>query len=685
MPVPPNSPIRLARACALAVAVALGFAFTSASAAAADTTFAPSADAQVKSSSPTTNYGSDAGLRLRQGTPDNTITYRTYLKFTVTGLTGSVTTAKLRLYVTDASNDGGTAFLAGNDFSTGGAWTESGLTWSNAPGASSGPLGSAGSVATGTWAEFPVTLALTGNATYTFLLTTASSDSAIFSSKEGGNAPQLVVTTGAGSATPPSNTNPPLISGTTQVGSQLTANPGSWSGTGPITYAYQWQRCTTPGSCQPIANAIGQTYILAAADQGTTTRVRVTATGAVAPPGVALSAEVGPITAVSQQTPPVNTQSPSISGSAQQGSILTANPGQWSGTGPIAFTYQWRRCSGATCADIVGETQQTHLLDASDVSKTIQLRVTATGAVPPPGVAYSAQVGPVAPFSGGGDVVLMTAGDIACDPTSSSFNGGNGTSSSCRQKATSDLLVAANPDAVLPLGDLQYENAKLSDFTASYDPSWGRVFAKTYPVVGNHEYQTSGASGYYDYWNRTGQDKGHRSAKGYYSFDLGGWHIVVLNSNCSQAGGCSAGSAQQQWLRADLQTHPAPCTIAAWHHPRFNTSSSGLKTNGATQALWQALYDNHADIILNGHVHHYERWAPVTPAGTSDPNGIREFIVGTGGIDLGGSGSASGNLEVLEKKTFGVLKLTLHATSYDWQFMPVAGQSFSDSGSSACH
>ena len=218
MPVPPNSPIRLARACALAVAVALGFAFTSASAAAADTTFAPSADAQVKSSSPTTNYGSDAGLRLRQGTPDNTITYRTYLKFTVTGLTGSVTTAKLRLYVTDASNDGGTAFLAGNDFSTGGAWTESGLTWSNAPGASSGPLGSAGSVATGTWAEFPVTLALTGNATYTFLLTTASSDSAIFSSKEGGNAPQLVVTTGAGSATPPSNTNPPLISGTTQVG-----------------------------------------------------------------------------------------------------------------------------------------------------------------------------------------------------------------------------------------------------------------------------------------------------------------------------------------------------------------------------------------------------------------------------------------------------------------------------------
>ncbi len=671
---------------ALAAAVmVVAFAIGASTAGAADTTFTPAADAQVKSSSPTTNYGSDAGLRLRQGTPDNTITYRSYLKFAVSGLPGAVSAAKLRLYVTDASNDGGTAFLAGNDFSTGGPWTESGLTWNNAPGATSGALASAGPVSSGAWVEFPVTPAISGDRTYTFLLTTASSDSAIYSSKEGGNAPQLVITTGAGSPTPPTNTTPPSISGTTQVGSTLTASPGGWSGTGPITYAYQWQRCSPPGACSTISSATQQTYQLVASDQATTIRVRVTATGAVAPAGVAFSPEVGPITAGSQGSPPTNTQAPSISGGAQQGQILSANRGTWSGTGPITYAYQWQRCAGSTCADIANATQQTYLLVAADVSQKVQVRVTATGVVPPPGVATSAQVGPITPFNSGGDVVLMTAGDIACDPTSSSFNGGNGTSSSCRQKATSDLIVAANPNAVLPLGDLQYENAKLSDFNASYDLAWGRFYDKTFPVVGNHEYQTSGGAGYYDYWNKTGQDKGHRSAKGYYSFDLGSWHIVVLNANCSDAGGCSAGSTQEQWLRADLQAHPVACTIAAWHQPRFNTSSSGLKTNGATQALWQALYDNHADVVLNGHVHHYERWAPMTPSGVYDPNGIREFIVGTGGINLGGSGSASGNLEVLEKKTFGVLRLTLHSSSYDWQFVPVAGQSFSDAGSSSCH
>jgi len=679
----PRPRTALARVPLVAVVLA-AFAIGAQVAAAGVTTFTPAADAQVKSSSPTTNYGSDAGLRLRQGTPSNTITYHSYLQFAVAGLSGSVSAATLRLYVTDGSNDGGTVYLSGNDFSTGGPWTEGGLTWNNAPAATSGALGSAGPVATGAWVELPVTPVVGGNGTYTFLLTTASSDSAIYSSKEGGNAPQLVVTTGGGGGTAPAISVPPSISGSPQVGSTLTAAPGQWSGTGPITYGYEWQRCPSPGVCAPIPNAGQPTYQLVAADQGATIRVRVTATGAVAPPGVALSPEVGPVTGV-QGTPPANTQPPSVSGSPVQGQVLSASPGIWTGTGPITYAYRWQRCSGSTCVDIPNATQTTYLLVAADVSQTIRVQVTATGTVPPPGVATSVAIGPIAPYTSAGDAVLVAAGDISCDPASSSFNGGNGTSSRCRQKATSDVVLGVNPDAVLPLGDLQYENAKLSDFTASYNLSWGRFYDKTFPVVGNHEYQTSGAAGYYDYWNLTGQDKGSRATRGYYSFDLGAWHIVVLNSNCSQAGGCSSGSAQERWLRADLQAHPAACTIAAWHHPRFNTSSKGLKTNGATQALWQALYDNHADIVLNGHVHHYERWAPMTPAGVYDANGIREFIVGTGGIDLGGSGSASGNLEVLEKKTFGVLRLALHPTSYDWQFLPVAGQSFSDAGSSACH
>ncbi len=669
---------------AAVLGAALAVLVSAAPAGAVDTVFSPTADAHVKSSSPTTNYGGAAGLQLRLGTPSNPITYRSYLKFTVSGLTGSVTAAKLRLFVTDGSNDGGTAFLASNNFTTGGAWTESGLTWNNAPPATSGALSGAGSVAAGSWVELPVTAAITGNGTFTILLTTGSTDSTIYSSKEGANPPRLVVTSGTGTSAPPSNVVRPSITGSTQVGATLTANPGQWSGTGPITYAYQWQRCSQPGTCSNITGATQQTYVLVQADQSMTIRVRVTATGAVAPPGVAFSLEVGPVTAGGQGAP-VNTQAPTISGVPRQGQTLTANRGQWTGAGPITYAYQWQRCSGTTCSNISGATQQTYLLVSADVNRTIRVRVTATGAVPPPGAAFSAQVGPVLPFTSGGDAVLMAAGDIACDPSSSSFNGGNGTSSACRQLATSDLVLAGSPNAVLALGDLQYENATLSDFNASYNLSWGRFYNLTRPVAGNHEYQTPGASGYYDYWNRSGQDRAHRATNGYYSFDLGAWHIVVLNSNCSQAGGCGANSPQEQWLRADLAAHPAACTLAAWHHPRFNMTSTGPRTNGSTNALWQTLYAHGAEIILNGHIHHYERWAPQTPAGAFDSNGIREFIVGTGGVDVGGSGSPGGNLQAIETRTFGVLRLALHPTSYDWRFLPIAGQSFSDSGSAACH
>ena len=283
----------------------------------------------------------------------------------------------------------------------------------------------------------------------------------------------------------------------------------------------------------------------------------------------------------------------------------------------------------------------------------------------------------------------MTAGDIACSPSSSSFNGGQGTSSKCRQLATSDLLLSGNPDAVLPLGDLQYENATLSEFLGSYDLSWGRapIAAKTYPVAGNHEYQTSGGAGYYQYWQqKTGQDKAHQATNGYYSFELGAWHIVVLNSNCSAAGGCGSTSPQVQWLQADLQAHPTQCTLAAWHHPLFNgTKNATIKTNGAFKPLWDVLYQRGAEIVLNGHVHHYERFAPMNPSGASDPtNGIREFIVGTGGIEKGGSSFVVGTLQATAK-TYGVLKLTLAAGSYTWQFLPAAGESFTDAGSGTCH
>jgi acid phosphatase type 7 len=287
------------------------------------------------------------------------------------------------------------------------------------------------------------------------------------------------------------------------------------------------------------------------------------------------------------------------------------------------------------------------------------------------------------------DPVIAAAGDIACDPASTSFNNGEGNPSSCRQKYTSDLLMDADLAAVLPLGDVQYECGGYQAFLQSYDPSWGRVKSISRPVVGNHEYLTSGgtdctsdntdAAGYFRYF---GSAAGNPS-QGYYSYDIGAWHLIALNSNCEDAGGCGDGSPQAMWLAADLATHPTLCTLAYWHIPLF---SSGGRTAPNTQLIWQILYSNDVDVILNGHDHIYERFAPQTPDGTLDTDrGIRQFVVGTGGANLTEIEIIAANSEVRNNDTYGILKLTLHPTSYDWRFVPEAGKTFTDSGTGNCH
>jgi hypothetical protein len=278
-----------------------------------------------------------------------------------------------------------------------------------------------------------------------------------------------------------------------------------------------------------------------------------------------------------------------------------------------------------------------------------------------------------------GDPMIAAAGDISCDPSSSSFNDLLGTSTSCHMMATSDLLLRDAPDAVLALGDIQYEEGALTDFLRSYDATWGRVKGITRPVPGNHEYGTSNASGYFDYF---GAAAGERSL-GYYSYDLGSWHIIALNSQCS-AVGCASGTTQHDWLVNDLAQHPAACTLAYWHIPRFSSGDHGSSTS--YQAFWEALYDAGAEVVLNGHDHTYERFAPQTPTGSADPaRGIREFVVGTGGRSSYGFESVKANSEVRQSGVFGVLELTLHADSYEWEFVPEAGETFTDSGSGSCH
>jgi hypothetical protein len=235
---------------------------------------------------------------------------------------------------------------------------------------------------------------------------------------------------------------------------------------------------------------------------------------------------------------------------------------------------------------------------------------------------------------------------------------------------------------VLALGDLQYDSASLSNLKAAYDPSWGRVKSITRPALGNHE---GGGTGYYDYFNGPGVANGPAGerGKGYYSFDVGTWHLIALNSNCD-TGGCEAGSAQEQWLRLDLASHPAACTLAYWHHPRF--SSGHDRNNDFMQDIWRDLYEAGADLVLVGHSHDYERFAPQDANGRLDgATGIREFVVGTGGAFPTGISTVQPNSEVRQNTTFGVLRLTLRPTSYDWQFVPAAGGSFTDAGTQACH
>ena len=277
-----------------------------------------------------------------------------------------------------------------------------------------------------------------------------------------------------------------------------------------------------------------------------------------------------------------------------------------------------------------------------------------------------------------GDPVLVAAGDIS----TRTKVGGN--------KQTSDLVLALNPDKVLSLGDDQYPDGALADFQTFYGATWGRFKAKTYPVVGNHEYLgDTSASGYFTYFGAAAsplEADCTANCKGYYSFDIGEWHFVVLNTNhnnCSYVA-CDATSEQLAWLQADLANSNKPCVAAAFHHPRW---SSGTRhgSNTAMGAIWNALYAANVDVVLNGHEHNYERFAKQNPSGVADPQGIREFVVGTGGNGLYGIGTPKANSEVRNATSKGVLKLTLHSSGYDWDFKPAAGFTFTDTGSDSCH
>ena len=264
-------------------------------------------------------------------------------------------------------------------------------------------------------------------------------------------------------------------------------------------------------------------------------------------------------------------------------------------------------------------------------------------------------------------VTLVGAGDIAgCDFSA--------------DRATARLLGKI-PGTVFNLGDSAYPDGTTAQFRDCYDPTWGKYKKRTKPTAGNHDYNTPGAKPYFRYFGA----RAGKPGRGYYSYKRGSWHIVVLNSNCEEVGGCGASSPQARWLHRNLAKHRAKCTLAYFHHPLY-ASGSNYDSPERVRRFWTILNKRDADVVLSGHAHRYERYAPMTPRGKRSDRGIRQFIVGTGGAPGGKQkGPDDPNVQAKNLGTPGVLKLRLGSGFYRWRFVPVAGRTYTDSGLDRCH
>ncbi len=286
---------------------------------------------------------------------------------------------------------------------------------------------------------------------------------------------------------------------------------------------------------------------------------------------------------------------------------------------------------------------------------------------PTPGITTTPK--PTASAASGSDPVLVGAGDICV------------TSIIGDASSTARLIEARPADKVFTLGDNSNDTGTTTNYSSCYATTWGPFLSRTRATIGNHDCMTANCAPYYAYFGAAAGP----ANKGYYSYNLANnWHVIVLNSQCEQIGGCKKGSPEETWLQADLAANPGKHILAMWHIPAF--SSGGVHGNNANYLVWwQDLYAAHADLILDGHDHDYERFDLQSPAAVADPNGIREFVVGTGGAGQRPMGTIRANSQVRSSGTYGVLVLTLHAHAYSWQFVPVAGKTFTDAGTTATH
>jgi acid phosphatase type 7 len=636
-------------------------------------TFTAEADAYVEELQPTTNNGNSDKLQVESAENRNT---ESYIRFTVNGILGTIQNARLRIFTTENSSSNGPAIYMANN-----SWDEAGITWDNRPARTGDVIDNKDAIDKNSWVEYDVTSIISSNGPLSFVLVGDSSDQIRFSSREGSNPPQLVIEIDSSTSTPdatatplPTNTQPSSaipssssVPGNTQSNSSVIAsslltfrpvadtyiasgNPSANYGSvtklqvdnSPVKHILL--RFNVSGiNNQPITSAKLRLYTVEGGDKG------------------------GDFYRVNNQTWQEGTvtwnNAPAAEGS-RLATLGSVNTNRWyevnitsliTGDGTYSLRISTTVVNGVDYSSREGANPPQLVITFGGTAVASATPVTTSSRTPTP--ASAATRTPTPSSAPGGSAVLVGAGDIA-------------SCSRSQDEATARLLDNIS-GTVFTTGDNVYPDGTSSEFTNCYGPTWGRHKTRTKPVPGNHDYHTSGAAGYFQYFN---------NIPAYYAYDLGSWRIYALNSEIS----ISSSSAQVRWLQNDLAANPRQCVLAYWHKPRWS-SGSRHGSNSALQTLWQVLYDADAELVINGHEHNYERFSEMNASGSAVSQGLREIVVGTGGAGLYSFGSPRAASQARNSSTFGVLKLTLRATSYDWQFIPVAGSSFTDSGSDTCH
>jgi Calcineurin-like phosphoesterase len=602
-------------------------------------TFKAAADARVEQGHPALNAGASPDLEVIHASGQNV---ESYLRFTVRGISGAVQSARVRVYSTTETAENGPAL-----YTTDKVWKETEMTWENRPRRASRELGNQDLVRRYSWVEYDVTSIVSGEGTYSFVMVGDSGEDLIFSSRESSNGPELVITLASTTPTSASDANP-AGTNTSETGKALTftaaadasvlqdspdANHGTSadlhvngdSDAAQITYI----TFSLSGIRESIHNVKLRLFSTRSTENGPAVHFAESSWNEAGRDGITWAKQPTLLSG------PMDNQEAIEEGSWTEYDVTAAV------TGDGTYTFA-----------LVADGPEAAAFSSREGTEAPQLVVTTglSAATPTANPDSLSQVSSE-------DVILVGAGDIAtCDRN--------------QDELTAELLDDM-PGTVFTLGDNAYVNGSYSEYLSCYDSSWGRNKSRTRPIPGNHDYNTSGAAGYFQYFN---------NVPSYYAYDLDSWRIYALNSEID----VSASSPQIAWLVDDLAGHPSQCVLAYWHKPRW---SSGTKNGSepALQTLWQILYDAGAELVLTGHEHNYERFAEMDGSGAEVAEGLREIVVGTGGAGLYEFGTPLPTSQIRDSSTFGVLKLTLHDTGYDWEFVPIPNSTFTDSGSGNCH